>query len=64
MKVRIDRERCVGNARCWTIAPELYPLDDDGYVATDGFTVPTGQEEVARRGARSCPEKVIEIIQD
>ncbi len=63
MKVRIDRERCVGNARCWTIAPELYPLDDDGYVATDGFTVPLSQEDAARRGARGCPEKVIEILE-
>jgi ferredoxin len=63
MKIRIDRERCVGNARCWTLAPDLYPLDDEGYVATDGFDVPLGQEELARRGARSCPEKVIEILE-
>jgi len=64
MKIRIDTTRCVGNARCWTVAPELYPLDDEGYIALDGFDVPEGQESIARRGARSCPERVIEIIQE
>ena len=64
MKIRIDKARCVGNARCWAYAPELYPLDDDGYIATEGFEVPPGQELLARRGALSCPEKVIEVIAD
>ena len=64
MRVRIDRAGCVGNARCWAVAPELYPLDDDGYIATDGFDVPPGQEELARRGARACPERVIAVEED
>jgi ferredoxin len=64
MKIRIDRSGCVGNARCWAVAPELYPLDDDGYIATDGFAVPPGQEELARRGARACPERVVAVEDD
>jgi len=64
MRIRIDKARCVGNARCWTIAPDLYPLDDDGYIATEGVAVPEGQEALARRGARACPERVIEIIEE
>ncbi len=64
MKIRIDRSRCVGNARCWAIAPDLYALDDDGYIATEGFAVPAGQEALAKRGARACPERVIEVIED
>lgn len=64
MKIRIDKERCVGNARCWAIAPDLYPLDDDGYIATEGFEVPAGQEELAQRAARACPERIIQIVED
>ena len=64
MKIRIDKARCVGNARCWAVAADLYPLDDDGYIAIEGFDVPEGQEELARRGARACPERVIEIIEE
>ncbi len=62
MKIRIDKVRCTGNARCWAIAPELYPLNDEGYIASDGFDVPPGQEALAKRGARACPERVIEVI--
>jgi ferredoxin len=64
MKIKIDKARCTGNARCWAIAPELYPLDDEGYISGEGFTVAEGQEALARRGARACPERVIEVIEE
>ncbi len=61
MKIIIDRSNCVGHARCAAVAPDLFPLDDEGYIATDGFDVPEGQEALAKRGARACPERVIQI---
>jgi ferredoxin len=64
MKVRIDRDRCVGNARCWAAAPDMFHLDDDGYNATDDFDVPAGKEVLARQAADSCPERVIEIFDE
>lgn len=64
MKIRIEKAGCVGNARCAAIAPDLYPLDDDGYIATEGFDVPEGSEGIARRGARSCPERIIFVEED
>lgn len=64
MIIRIDKARCTGNARCWAVAPELYPLDDEGYIASEGFTVAAGQEDLARRGARACPERAIEVIEE
>ena len=64
MKIRIDKARCTGNARCWAVAPDLYPLNDEGYIESDGFDVPPGQEALARRGARAWPERVIEVVED
>lgn len=61
MNVLINKPGCVGHARCNNVASALYPLDDNGYIASSGFTVPAGQESLARRGARACPERVIEI---
>ncbi|RON25035.1 ferredoxin [Pseudomonas brassicacearum] len=61
MKVLIDRSGCVGHARCNNVAPALYPLDDNGYIASSGFSVPAGQEGLAQRGARACPERIIEV---
>jgi ferredoxin len=42
----------------------MFPLDDDGYIATDGFDVPEGAEKTARNGARSCPERIIFVEED
>ena len=64
MRIRIEKSGCVGNARCQAVAGELYPLDDDGYIATEGFEVAPGDEAAARRGARACPERVIFIEDD
>ena len=64
MKIHVDKAGCVGNARCWAVAPKLYPLDDEGYIATHGFDVPPGQEDLARRGARACPERIIAVADD
>lgn len=64
MKIRIERAACVGNARCAAIAESLYPLDDDGYIATDGFDVAAGDEKAAKNGARGCPERIIFVEED
>lgn len=64
MKIRIDKDRCVGNARCAAISETLYELDDEGYIAVTEIVVPEGMEALARRGARACPEQIIEIIEE
>lgn len=63
MKIRIDRQNCVGNARCAAISEALFPLDDDGYIQVAEVDVPSGMEDLARRGARACPERIIEIVE-
>lgn len=64
MKIRIEKASCVGNARCAAVAPQLFPLDDDGYIAVSEIDVPPGQEQLARRGARACPERIIVVEED
>ena len=59
MRIRIEKSGCVGNARCQAVAGDLYPLDDDGYIAVEGFAVAPGYEDAARLGARACPERII-----
>ena len=64
MKIRINKTACVGHARCAAIAPELFVLNDDGYIAVTEIDVPPGQEALARRGARACPERIIVVEED
>jgi ferredoxin len=64
MKIRINKAACVGNARCAAVSEKLFPLDDDGYIAVSEIDVPPGMEDLARRGARACPERIIVIEED
>lgn len=64
MKIRIEKHACVGNARCAAVSAELYPLDEDGYIATEGFDVTEGNATLAKRGARACPERIIFVEED
>ena len=64
MRVRIDRARCQGHARCAALAPALFELDDDGYgFEADAGFVPIGAENEARRAASGCPEQAV-VIED
>lgn len=61
MKIRIKKAACVGHARCAAVAPDLYILDEGGYIADEEIDVPPGKEALARRGARACPERIITV---
>lgn len=62
MKVRVDRERCQGHARCAALAPELFQLDEFGNAreAGDG-TVPDALAGKAHLARANCPELAIEV---
>lgn len=64
MKIRVEKAKCVGNARCNAVAEDLFPLNDEGYIEIEELDVPEGEEALARRGARACPEKIIHVIED
>jgi ferredoxin len=65
LKVRVDRERCQGHARCFALAPELFELDElgNGRERGDG-TVPPGLEAKAWLAKSNCPELAIDVIEE
>ena len=64
MKIRVRSGLCSGHARCAAVAPGLFDLDMDGYIAFTDKTVPPGQEALAHRGVRACPERALYIEED
>ncbi len=48
MKIRVIEGKCAGHARCATVAPQIFMLNDDGYLEMPGFTVPPDLEVLAR----------------
>ncbi len=63
MKVMANHQLCSGQARCAAVAPEFFPLDEDGYVGFEEKAVPAELEALARRGVRACPERALTFVE-
>jgi ferredoxin len=57
MQARIDRDKCTGHGRCYTLAPDVFGEDDEG----NGTVVISGpltdeQLKAAQLAEANCPE--------
>ena len=64
MKIVARKEACAGHARCAAVAPEVFELDDDGYIAFTEKEIPADLAEQATRGAMACPERILTVLKD
>jgi ferredoxin len=64
MRVSIDKSLCAGHGRCFSIAPEVFGYDEEGFGVPRHETIPAGLENDARRAAAGCPERAIAIAGD
>jgi ferredoxin len=66
MKMRIDGALCSGHGRCYSIAPDVFAPDDEGFSDNRDVEreVRPSLEQSAREGALSCPEEAILISED
>ena len=62
MQITIDRRVCTGHGRCYTLAPDVYEPDDDGYCERAVAITTVALAEHAVLGARNCPEDAISVI--
>ncbi len=61
MKVRVDRDLCIGVSNCVAFAPTVFKLDDENKaVVLDPSSV---DEDTLLEAAESCPENAI-IVED
>jgi ferredoxin len=64
MRVHVQADRCQGHNRCYSIAPELFVVDDLGNASEIGDgTVPAGLEDKARLAVANCPEFAIVVAE-
>jgi ferredoxin len=65
LKIHVDQDKCQGHARCKSLAPELFELDEFGnaHEIGDG-SVPEGLEDKAWLAKANCPEIAIEVTEE
>jgi len=61
MKVRIDRDLCIGARSCITIAPDVFALDDEDIAIV--LDPSAADEETLMEAAEACPMDAV-IIED
>src|SRR5262249_41276860 len=64
LKIRVDPEKCQGHARCKSLAPELFDLDEFGnsHERGDG-AVPAGLEDKAWLPRSHFPGPAVEVVE-
>jgi len=65
LRIRVDQDKCQGHARCKSLAPELFDLDEYGnaHEVGDG-SVPAGLEDKAWLAQTNCPEIAIIVTEE
>ena len=65
MTVKVDGALCTGHGRCYSLAPEVFDADDEGYSEPRDtmIDVPEEHEEATRHGAHACPEGAISVVE-
>lgn len=64
MRVRLERDKCVGHAQCHAADPELFPIDDMGYSILQEHDVTAEDEPRTREGVAACPELALVLEDD
>ncbi|HVB01501.1 MAG TPA: ferredoxin [Acidimicrobiales bacterium] len=62
MKIVLDKEVCAGHGQCVDAAPEVFALDDDGYVVQLIENPDERYRAAVEDAARRCPEIVIKLV--
>lgn len=60
MKLKVDKEKCIGCGQCVNTCEEVYAFDDDNLAKVIVDTVPEKYEEAASAAKEGCPTEAIE----
>lgn len=61
MHIELNREACEGHGICAQTAPNVYEIDDEGYVRLKVTEIISELEEPAAAGARVCPVAALKV---
>lgn len=59
--LHVDNSRCCGYGMCADLAPDVFALDDDGFVVAKTTEVPDELLAATEDAVSSCPERVLTL---
>lgn len=64
MKIKIDRELCLGCGTCVAIDPDIFELDSEGKAYVKSIFIPEEKQQNVIEAINSCPASAISEIQE
>ena len=61
LKVKVNKDACIGCGACAAICPDVFEIDDDGLSKAKEETVKEENKDEVQDAADSCPTAAIEI---
>ena len=61
MKVKVNKDACIGCGACASICPDVFKLNDEGLSEAVKEEVKEEEQDEVRDAADSCPTGAIEI---
>lgn len=62
MQIDVNLAACEGHGLCEQVAPQVYALDDEGYVYVRPDQITSDLEDAAAAGARVCPVAALRVV--
>lgn len=62
MRIDVNLAACEGHGLCAQVAPNVYEVDDEGYVRMLVTGITSELEDAAAAGARVCPVAVLKVV--
>ena len=59
MKIKVNKEACIGCGACTGVAEDLFELDDNGVSTPKVEEVPADKEQAANDAVGACPTGAI-----
>lgn len=64
MKLKVNKDLCIGCGACQAVADEVFQIEDDGLATVIVDEIPKDLEEDAIDAKEGCPTDAIEEVKD
>ena len=64
MKVKVNKELCIGCGACQSIVPEIFEIEDDGLATAKDEVINDNIKEDVIDALEGCPTSAIEEINE
>ncbi len=63
MKVKVNKDVCIGCGACTAICPDVFEFSDEGYAKAISEKVEESKEDEVKDAANGCPTGAIEVTE-